>query len=135
MKKLRRFLLVAVALVATSTSISAAKTVQVKSPDGNIVVTLNTQKGQLGWTVSRGGQTLYTMEQVGMKMAGKAVGTTAGSVKQRSVSESVKPVVPLKFSDITNAYTEARIAVENGTLLLRVLDNAVAYRFETKVNG
>lgn len=135
MKKLRRFLLVAATLAATCTTASAAKTVQVKSPDGNIVVTLNTQKGQLGWSVSRGGQTLYTMEQVGMKMAGKAVGTSAGSVKQRAVSESVKPVVPLKQADITNAYTEARIAVEKGTLVLRVLDNAVAYRFESRVKG
>ena len=124
-----------VALVAACSTTLAAKAVQVKSPNGQIVVELNTQKGQLGWTVSRSGQKLYTMENVGMKMAGKQVGTTAGSVKQKLMSETLKPVVPLKFSTIENAYTEARIAVENGTLVLRVLDNAVAYRFETKVKG
>ena len=86
-------------------------------------------------SVSRGGQKIYTMERVGMKMSGKAVGVTAGSVKQRSATETLKPVVPLKFSSIENAYTEATVAVENGTLLLRVMNNAVAYRFQTKVKG
>jgi len=134
MKNLRS-ILATVAIAASCMSAFAAKAVQVKSPDGNIVVELNTGKGQLGWTVSRAGQKLYTMENVGMKMSDKLVGVTAGSVKQRTAKETLKPVVPLKFSSIENAYTEAAIAVQNGTLLLRVMNNAVAYRFETKVKG
>ena len=135
MKKLKKILATALLAAVVCSPVLAAKAVQVKSPDGNIVVELNTQKGQLGWTVSRGGQKIYTMERVGMKMSGKAVGVTAGSVKQRSATETLKPVVPLKFSSIENAYTEATVAVENGTLLLRVMNNAVAYRFQTKVKG
>ena len=135
MNLFRRFFVAAAVLVVTCPSILAAKVVQVKSPNGQIVVELNTQKGQLGWTVSRNGQKLYTMENVGMKMSGKAIGTSAGGVKQRAVKEIVKPVVPLKNSNIESSYIEARVAVENGTLVLRVLDNAVAYRFETKVKG
>ena len=135
MKKLKKILATALLTAVACSPSLAAKAVQVKSPDGSIVVELNTQKGQLGWTVSRGGQKIYTMERVGMKMSGKSVGVTAGSVKQRTATETLKPVVPLKFSSIENAYTEATIAVENGTLLLRVMNNAVAYRFQTKVKG
>ena len=131
----KRILLTLVAFVAAGIHVLAAKTVQVKSPNGQIIVELNTRKGELGWTVSRAGQQLFSMEQVGMMLGSKQVGTTAGSVKQQSVSEQVRPVVPLKASNIQNNYTEARIAVENGTLVLRVMDNAVAYRFETKVKG
>ena len=135
MKRFRSMLMAVVALMAACPTAFAAKAVQVKSPNGQIVVDLNTQKGQLGWTVSRAGQVLYTMENVGMKMGGQTVGVSAGSVKQRSVRETIRPVVPLKFSTIESAYTEATVAVQNGTLQLRVMDNAVAYRFQTKVKG
>ncbi|MCR5181172.1 MAG: glycoside hydrolase family 97 protein [Bacteroidaceae bacterium] len=116
-------------------NVLAAKAVQIKSPNGQLIVELNTQKGQLGWTVSRSGQLLYTMEQVGMTLSNKTVGVAAGSVRQRSCNETIRPVVPLKQSDIQSSYTEARAKVQNGTLVLRVLDNAVAYRFETTVKG
>ena len=135
MKQLRTLLLAAAALTIACVHASAAKAVQVKSPNGQIVVELNTQKGQLGWSVSRDGQKLYQMENVGMKLGDKLVGVSAGSIKQRPVRETVSPVVPLKFSTIESTYTEATVAVQNGTLLLRVMDNAVAYRFQTRLKG
>ena len=135
MKKIGIILLSFVVSFTISANAFAAKAVQIKSPSGQIIVELNTQKGQLGWTVTQNGQKLFTMENVGMVIANKPVGTTAGSVKQRAVSETIKPVVPLKNSNIQSSYTEARVSVENGTLVLRVMDNAVAYRFETKVKG
>ena len=135
MKKIGIILLSFVVSFTISANAFAAKAVQIKSPSGQIIVELNTQKGQLGWTVTQNGQKLFTMENVGMVLANKPVGTTAGSVKQRAVSETIKPVVPLKNSNIQSSYTEARVSVENGTLVLRVMDNAVAYRFETKVKG
>ena len=135
MNRFRSLLMSALMLVVACLSTYAAKVVQVKSPNGQIVVELNTQKGQLGWSVSRNGQLLYQMENVGMKLGEKLVGVSAGSVKQKAMKETLRPVVPLKFSTIESAYTEASIAVQNGTLLLRVMDNAVAYRFQTKVKG
>ena len=135
MIQLRRYFVAALTIMLACLPIFPAKAVQVKSPNGQIIVELNTQKGQLGWSVSRNGQKIYTMENVGMKLSGKAVGTTAGKVKQRVMKETLNPVVPLKFSSIESTYTEAFVAVENGTLVLRVLDNAVAYRFVTRVKG
>lgn len=135
MQRIKSILMSAAILFAVSSTAFAAKAVQVKSPNGLIVVELNTEKGKLGWSVSRNGQKLYTMENVGMQLGQKTVGVTAGSVKQRTTTETIRPVVPLKCSNIENAFTEARVAVQNGTLLLRVMNNAVAYRFETKVKG
>ena len=135
MNRFRSLLMSALLLVVACSSAVAAKVVQIKSPNGQIFVELNTQKGQLGWSVSRNGQMLYQMENVGMKMGDKLVGVSAGSVKQKATKESLRPVVPLKYSTIESAYTEATVAVQNGTLLLRVMDNAVAYRFQTKVKG
>lgn len=127
--------LAALLWAAIATTATAAKAVQVTSPNGQIVVNLNTQKGQLGWTVSRAGQQLFSVEGVGMTLGQKTVGTTAGRVTQQPLRETLRPVVPLKFSSIDAACTEARVSVENGTLVLRVMDNAVAYRFETRVKG
>ena len=135
MTEMKRILMATAVFIAAGIAAFAAKAVTVNSPNGQIAVTLNTEKGQLGWTVSRAGQTLFTMENVGMKLGQKAVGTTAGRVTQKAVKETIRPVVPLKCSNITSDFTEARVAVENGTLVLRVMDNAVAYRFETKVKG
>ena len=136
MKKLKKILATALLAAVVCSPVLAAKAVQVKSPDGNIVVELNTQKGQLGWTVSRGGQKIYTMERVGMKMSGKAVGVTAGSVKQRSATETLKPVVPLKFSTIAEDYNEATVTAGKGvTFLLRVMNNGVAHRFALTGNN
>ena len=115
----------------------AQKVVKVESPDKKITVDLATEKGKFGWTVNRNGAKVYSMEDVRMIINGKTYAGNAAvkNVKQKSVSETIKPVVPLKFSTIENNYTEATINFGSYSVEMRVMNNAVAYRFVTNISG
>lgn len=107
------------------------------SPDKSIVVDLRTGKGNFGWSVTKNGKKVYTINDIRLIVDGKTLGggDAVKSVKQKSVSETIKPVVPLKFSTIESKYTEAVLNFGSCTVEMRVMDNAVAYRFVTKMKG
>lgn len=114
---------------------ATAKDVVVSSPDGNLKV--NVSDKPLRMEVRRGGTALYTMQDIGMRVAGKVLGgnTAIGSVKQRKASETITPLLAMKQSNIESTYTEAVMAIGPCTMELRVMDNAVAYRFVTNLKG
>ena len=89
----------------------AAKSTRLTSPHRQISVDLRTEKGQLGWTVSRNGTPVFTLKDIALVLNGQTLGGTAGarSVKQKRVSQSFSPVVPLKHANIQDEYTEAVI--------------------------
>ena len=132
MKKISSFLF----LVLFSCVALALPTV-ITSPNGQLVVKVNTEKGQFGWTVSRGGRPIYTESNISLTIGSQVLGRDAApkGVKQQKVSQTIKPVVPLKFSTIQDSYTEATIDFGKYQVLLRVMDNAVAHRFVTKFKG
>ena len=134
MKSLR-FILILALLVGITPAFSASDVIQ--SPGGTLTVELHTGSDGLGWTVSRGGSVLYTESAVSITIGGKQLGATAKakSVRQRSASETIRPVVPLKFAEIESRYTEATADFGTYQLLLRVMDNAVAHRFVLMQKG
>ena len=109
------------------------------SPDGSIVVSLNTADGKLGYTVTKNGQVVYTLSDISVKLGSetlpkKAKGLKLGSA--RHVKQSFSPVVPLKFSTIEEDYNEAVANVAPGCqFVLRVMNNGVAYRFKLNRKG
>ncbi|MBQ3121219.1 MAG: glycoside hydrolase family 97 protein [Bacteroidaceae bacterium] len=107
------------------------------SPDKSIVVDLRTGKGNFGWSVTKNGKKVYTINDIRLIVDGKTLAGDAAvkSVKQKSVSETIKPVVPLKFSTIESKYTEAVLNFGSCKVEMRVMDNAVAYRFVTNMKG
>ena len=116
---------------------TAADQVTITSPGKKITVDLQTAKGKFGWSVSKDGKKVYTIGDIRLGVNGKTLGGNAAvkSVKQKSVSETIKPVVPLKFSTIESNYTEATLDFGSYKVELRVMDNAVAYRFVTNTKG
>lgn len=122
---------------AVTVAAQAAGPVKISSPNNKITVDLKTGKGEFGWTVSKDGKQVYSMEDVWLSINGKKLGGEAAvkNVKTKAVSETIKPVVPLKFSTIESNYTEATVNFGGYTVELRVMDNAVAYRFVTKEKG
>ncbi len=114
-----------------------AKTTVITSPHGQLTVELNTEKGKFGWTVCKGGKLIYTESGISLTIGGQVLGGTAAvkSVKQRKVSQTIQPVVPLKFSTIQDDYTEATINFGFYQVIMRVMDNAVAHRFVTNIKG
>ncbi|MBO4486560.1 MAG: glycoside hydrolase family 97 N-terminal domain-containing protein, partial [Prevotella sp.] len=109
----------------------------ISSPDGTIVVQLNTEKGQLGYTVKKNGQVVYTLSDISLNLGKETLPKGSVSVgKTRRVKNSFLPVVPLKFSTIYENYNETAISLgSNCQLLLRVMNNCVAYRFVLSRKG
>ena len=135
---MKRILCIWMALVATTlTSLAASKAVTITSPNGRISVELQTEKGKLGWTVSRDGKPAFTTDGISMDLGNRVLGGEAApkSVKQTKAKETIRPVVPLKFAVIENQYTLATLDFGQYKLELRVMDNAVAHRFVTNLKG
>ncbi len=134
---MKKLFCMAMALVATLTSLAAGKAVTIKSPQAKLTVELQTEKGKLGWTVSRDGKPVFTTSDISMNLGNLVLGGDAApkSVKQTSAKETIRPVVPLKYSVIESQYTLATLDFGQYKLELRVMDNAVAYRFVTNLKG
>lgn len=113
----------------------SARTVEVKSPGGEIKVKLSDKP--LRMEVLRAGITLYNVEDISMTVGSKTLGGNAAisSVKQRTKSETITPLLAMKQSTIHSNYTEAVMSLGACTMELRVMDNAVAYRFVTNMKG
>ena len=124
-----------VAFLATMATASAKDVIT--SPDGKLNVEVQTGADGLCWTVSRDGKVLYTENGVSVTIGGKTLGShiNAKRMKQRSVTEILRPTVPLKFAEIQNTYNEATINFGTCQLLLRVMNNAVAHRFVLMQKG
>ena len=135
----KQFIVIVVGMLATimSTSMRAAKSTRIVSPNGELVVELNTGKGEFGWMVSRNGKLIYRESNISLTIGEQTLGGQAAikGVKQKTVTQTIQPVVSLKFSSIKDEYTEATINFGTYQVLLRVMDNAVAHRFVTKLKG
>ena len=116
---------------------SAKAASKITSPDGHIAVELKTDKGQLGYTVSRNGQVVYTISDISLKVDKLTLPTGTPKVgKTQHITRSFKPAVPLKFSTINEDFNETSISMGSGaTVLLRVMNNGVAYRFVLAKKG
>lgn len=114
----------------------AGNETRITSPNGQIAVELRTDADGLSWTVSRDGKAVYSEDNVTVNVGGKVLGNTkVKSIRQRTASETIRPVVPLKFAEISYSYNEATLSFGTCQLLLRVMDNGVAHRFVLNQKG
>ncbi|MBO4592568.1 MAG: glycoside hydrolase family 97 catalytic domain-containing protein [Bacteroidaceae bacterium] len=135
MRKIAILFAAAFAMVSVAAS-GAKKSNVISSPDGRISVELTTA-GTLGYTVKLDGKLVYTLSDISVNLADKTI--PAAPVKLtgiKHVTNSFSPAVPLKFSTIKEDYNEATLSLGNGcTMLIRVMNNAVAYRIVLKEKG
>ena len=107
-----------------------AKTTRVTSPNGKLVVVLNTAKGNIGYQVLQNNKLVYTLDSISMTIDGRNISVANPKVgKVVKVSNTIRPTVPLKFSTINDCYNQVIVSLGNHQLELRVMNNAVAYRF------
>lgn len=119
-------------LTLASSMFMSAKDLKVASPKGTISVTITDNGGSLSYSAALGGKTVFSQNGLQMKLTNKVLGEKAkiNSVKTIKVSNTMKPVVPMKNSSIKNNYTEATLSMKgNYKVAFRVFDNAVAYRY------
>ncbi len=125
------------AMLTGVAAFAAPKTTRFLSPDGKIAVELSTGSDRVSYTVLKDGKAVYEMRDIRL-----AIGTETipdGSVKvgkTKFMFDRIQPVVPLKFSTITVEYNETELSLGKGvSMLLRVMDNCVAYRFVMDRSG
>ena len=124
------FCILAAALTAVAAS-AAPRTFKILSPDGKLTVNLEVEYGSVSYVVIKEGKPVYEIRDIRLQTGLETI--PSGSVwvrKTRSMSEEFQPVVPLKFSTVKVTYNETELGLGKGvTMLLRVMDNGVAYRF------
>lgn len=127
------------AIVSGSPSFAAsgARTISVKSPDGQTEVVV-TVAGDIRYDVISRGETLMAGNRVALCLDGRTLGESSSIKSSRitAVRETVRPDFRLKFSEVENNYNLLTLAMKDGyRILWRVYDDGVAYRFETSLPG
>lgn len=133
---MKNFFLSLFFLVTTGT-LWAQKTYQVASPDGCIGLKV-TISDKIYYNIFCDGQTLLENGVMQMQMGDQLLGQKPKVTKKtiKSVSETIKPVVPFKFSSIDNTYNQLLLKFNgNYSVEFRAFDDGVAYRFITQKRG
>ena len=126
-------LLIATLFAATA---FAQRTAELKSPDGTIGVKVAVGKS-ITYTVSADNNALLTDCSLAMKVDGKTLGANPKlkGVKRSVINNTIRPVVPLKFSEIKNHCNVMTLNFGDYSVEFRAFDNGVAYRFVTSKKG
>ena len=127
---MKRFLLFLLAL-----SLSAAvqaKDVELKSPDGKVVVMVNTDY-HVSYSVKREGVRLLAPSQISMTLLD---GTLLGGgdffrVSRRTVNQTV-PSPNFKRASVKDHFNEVTLSASDYDIIFRAYDDGVAYRFVTR---
>ncbi len=115
-----------------------SQTIDLSSPNGklNVIVEVG---DDITFSVNRDGYRLIDPSRVSMELEGGVwLGKNARLMdrQERSVKETITPVVPEKSAVVDDIFREVRIRFEeNFALVFRAYDEGVAYRFETTREG
>lgn len=125
-------ILMNLALFVACIGMAVAKPVELKSPDGKLTVTINTEE-KLSFSVHALGKELVKECVVGMTLADRVCGlgnAILASKSETSVDEVIKPVVPMKFSEIPQQYNQLTMKFKgNYAVEFRAYNDGAAYRF------
>lgn len=131
MKKTR--ILSFILMVTASLCGFAQKVVTAQSPDGQTSVSV-TLSDRIYYDVISHNETLLKQSVIGMQLRDKTLGANPVLKKKslRSVKETVKPLFPLKFSQVENNYTLLTLNMKGGYAVeFRLYDDGVAWRMKT----
>jgi alpha-glucosidase len=109
------------------------KTIPLSSPDKSISLTIHVTD-RIDFSVSHKNIELLQKAAISLQLQNEVLGQFPKLVKTEMVSknEKINPVVPLKFSELSNQYNGLILTFQNDFQLeFRVLNNGMAYRFIT----
>jgi alpha-glucosidase len=124
-------------MVAACVSGYAQKLVTAKSPDGQTIVSV-TLADRIYYDVVSHNETLLKRSVIGMHLRDKTLGANPVLKKKsvRAVKETVKPLLPLKFSEVENRYTLLSMEMKGGYAVdFRLYDDGIAFRMRTSLPG
>ena len=124
-------------MVAACVSGYAQKVVTAKSPDGQTSVSV-TLADRIYYDVVSHNETLLKRSVIGMRLRDKTLGANPVLKKKsiRAVKETVKPLLPLKFSEVDNRYTLLSMEMKGGYAVdFRLYNDGIAFRMRTSLPG
>lgn len=118
-------------------TIMAQKKYELTSPDQQVKATVSVDE-QLTYNLAYGNETLLDNCTLGMEVGEEKLGTNPKVVRasRKNVSETITPVVPLKYATVDNHYNQLLLKFRGGySIEFRAFDNGFAYRFITDRKG
>lgn len=115
----------------------AQKKYELTSPDRQVKATVSVGE-QLTYNLAYGNETLLDNCTLGMEVGEEKLGTNPKVVRasRKNVSETITPVVPLKYATVDNHYNQLLLKFRGGySIEFRAFDNGFAYRFRTDRKG
>lgn len=115
----------------------AQKKYELTSPDRQVKATVSVGE-QLTYNLAYGNETLLDNCTLGMEVGEEKLGTNPKVVRasRKNVSETITPVVPLKYATVDNHYNQLLLKFRGGySIEFRAFDNGFAYRFITDRKG
>ncbi|MGE5360611.1 MAG: glycoside hydrolase family 97 protein [Bacteroidales bacterium] len=109
----------------------------VASPNGALVVTIAVD-GSVSWSLTSRDRPVLLPSPISLTLADRVLGERATAVASntRTVDQVLRPVVRHKRADSRDRFNERRIDFAGGySLVVRAYDEAVAYRWVTKLPG
>lgn len=107
------------------------------SPDGNIQISVNLSD-KIYYDVICRNETLLKQCHLTMEIGDQELGTNPKMTKvsHKNIDESLKPVIPLKFSSVSNRYNQLLLDFKGGySVEFRAFNDGIAYRFITNKKG
>ena len=130
-KKIFSLVLMAVACV----SAYAQNVMTAKSPDGHTSVSV-TLSDRIYYDVVSHNETLLKQSVIGLQLRDKTLGEKPALKKKsvRIVEETIKPLFPLKYSEVENNYTLLTLDMKGGYAVeFRLYNDGVAWRMNTSL--
>lgn len=124
-------------MVAACVSGYAQKVVTAKSPDGQTCVSV-TLADRIYYDVVSHNETLLKRSVIGMRLRDKTLGANPVLKKKsvRTVKETIKPLLPLKYSEVENRYTLLSMEMKGGYAVdFRLYNDGIAFRMRTSLPG
>ena len=109
---------------------------ELSSPNGEIKVTLNITD-KIYYSIVYDGDVLLKDNSLQLALKDEVLGQNPRLRRRKyvSVDEQLTPVMPLKFSTVTNQYNQLTLTFKNYSVEFRAYDDGVAYRFVTSRKG
>lgn len=123
--------------LSISLHIYAQTTHKLESPDGNMQVCINLSD-KVCYDVIYQQDTLLRQCMLHMKLSDQQLGIAPKllRISSKSVDESLKPVIPLKHSTVSNKYNQLLMKFKGDySIEFRAFNDGVAYRFITNKKG
>ncbi|HEY3381062.1 MAG TPA: glycoside hydrolase family 97 protein [Vicinamibacterales bacterium] len=129
------------AMMAAVSAVSAAppaRPLTVASPNGAIVATVEAGEA-LTWAIAVRGREVLRPSRLTLTLDGNRVLGSHPSVvgtSTRTIDQTLRPVVQVKRAEIRDRFNERRVDFAGDfSLVVRVYDDGVAYRFVSKLPG